>query len=40
LDREYPIHAEDIYQIIGLVEMGNAVSIGFQAGAKRGKKQT
>jgi len=40
LDREYPIHTEDIYRLTGLANMGNVVSAAFQTGAKRGKKPT
>ena len=38
MDKEYPIHAEDIYQLTGLENMGNSVNTTFQVGAKRSKK--
>jgi len=40
LDKEYPIHVEDISRLTRLVEGGNALSTVFQVGAKQGKKQS
>lgn len=38
LDREYPIHVNDIHRLIGLSDEGNSVNTTFQVGAKRAKK--
>lgn len=40
LDRDYPIHVEDISWLTGLDEVGNAVITAFQAGVKWGRKQS
>lgn len=40
LDKEYPIHVEDISLLTRLSEGGNVVSTTFQTGAKRAKKQS
>jgi len=40
LHLSYPIHAEHIYRLTGLENMGNAFIIAFQARAKWGKKPT
>jgi len=39
LDRQYPIHAEDIHQLTGLSLEGENVSKGFQVPNKHGKKK-
>lgn len=40
LDKEYPIHVEDISWLTGLSIGGNTVSSAFQTGAKRVKKRS
>lgn len=40
LDKEYPIHVEDISRLTGLFAGGNIVSSTFQTGAKRAKKKS
>jgi hypothetical protein len=39
IDQGYPIHAEDIHQLIGLSIKGDDVSKGFQGPSKHGKKK-
>jgi hypothetical protein len=39
LDRQYPIHAEDIHQHIGLSLKGEDVSKGFQGPSKHDKNK-
>jgi hypothetical protein len=39
LDRQYPIHVEDIHQLTGLSIEGKDVSKGFQGPSKHGNKK-
>lgn len=38
LDKEYPIHIEDIHRLIGLSTRGNVVARAFKGGTKGKKK--
>lgn len=39
LDKEYPIHVDDIHHLTGLSARENAMNVAFQVGTKRAKKQ-